>query len=192
MRIKYLGFDEEKLLAAAKDLEAIGLRPSEVHAAMNLAGAKWRSVQRREGRKDETHEEGSGRVFQEATQQIMQATMTNAIILGKLGHAAEGEGLMFVAISVTLNKLFLRGPRLIKDWLEEGDPESRRIVLSFAIGSCIIVNAEGIDIFFDRIVRSRYGFPFDSGKDVSEAVLDVIGRLGKAGYEILNAVSDSI
>lgn len=61
MKTRYRGFNEEKLIRASKEFEALGMKPSEVYAAMNLAGAKWRSVQRYNGRKDEAHEEsGNG------------------------------------------------------------------------------------------------------------------------------------
>jgi len=192
MRPRYLGFDEGKLLAAAKELTAIGLRPPEVYAAMNLAGAKWRAVQVKEGRSQEAHVERDSLVFQKASKYILQTTMTTTIQLGKLGHAVEGERFMFIAISATFNMLLTRGPRSIREWLEEGDTEARKFILPFAVGSFILLESDGIDFFFDRMVRFRYGFPFDAGKDVTAPVLGVIGSLGKAGYGILKPITDSI
>ena len=49
-----------------------------------------------------------------------------------------------------------------------------------------------IDIFFERMVRFRYGAPFEADKDLSDKILAIIHRLGKAGYLILNKVEDSM
>lgn len=68
--------------------------------------------------------------------------------------------------------------------------EKRKILLSFAIGSCIIVNDNGIDFFFARMVGFRYGTTFDSGNDIAEAVLHVIGKISKAGNSILKPIVD--
>ncbi|MEI6388012.1 MAG: hypothetical protein WCQ50_15390 [Spirochaetota bacterium] len=192
MNTRYRGFKEEKLTRVSKEFEALGMMPSEIYAAMNLAGAKWRSVQRHNGRKDEAHEEEDGRVFQTAIRYVMQATMTETLQLGKLAHATEGERFMFLAISITLNRLFTRGPRRIREWLEEGEVEERKVLLSFAIGSCIIVADNSIDYFFARIVGFRYGSSFDSGNDIADAVLHVIGKIGISGSSILNPVTDEI
>ena len=189
--MKYRGFREETLLAAVKELEALGLRPAEVLSVMNLAGAKWRSVQIREGRSDETQEEEDSRVFHEATVALMKSTMTENQRLATLGHAAEGERFMMLAISISLNQLFHRGPRHIRDWLSAGDRAVRRVVLAFAIGSSIIVEAQAIDILMQRIVKFRYGFPFDCGKDVSDAVLVILEGLGQSGYSCLNPITDT-
>ena len=76
--------------------------------------------------------------------------------------------------------------------MHAGDRKTREVVLSFAIGSSIIVDPRAMDVLFDRIVRFRYGAPFDSGVDVSESVLAVIARLGKAGYACLNPITDTM
>jgi hypothetical protein len=98
---------------------------------------------------------------------------------------------MFLAISLTLSRLYSHGPSSIREWLEDGDKESRKVILSFAIGSCIIVDREAIDFFFGRIIKFRYGSPFDSGKDISDSVIAVIEKLGKAGYKCLNPITDA-
>ena len=190
--MKYRGFREETLLAAGRELEGLGLKPSEIHAVLNLAGAKWRAVQINEGRGNEAQEEEDSRVFHEATVTVMQSTMTENMRLVQLLHATEGERFMFLAISLTLGELFSRGPRSIRRWLHAGDRKTREVVLSFAIGSSIIVDPRAMDVLFDRIVRFRYGAPFDSGVDVSESVLAVIARLGKAGYACLNPITDTM
>lgn len=188
----YRGFRKEALLEAARELEALGLGPGAVYAAMNLAGAKWRSVQLREGRGYETHAEGDSRVFHTATESVMRSTMETTLKLGQLAHSSEGDRFMFLAISLTLARLFSRGPRAIRDWLKEGDEETRKVILSFAIGSSIIVEERSIDYFFDRILKFRYAITFDSGKDCSKQVLAVIERLGMAGYAILNPAKGNL
>jgi hypothetical protein len=189
--MKYRGFREETLLVAGQELEGLGLKPSEVHAVMNLAGAKWRAVQVQEGRGNESQDEEDSQVFHEATVSVMQSTMTENMQLVNLLHAAEGERFMFLAISLTLSRLFSRGPRSIRKWLRAGDKKAREVTLAFAIGSSIIIDPRAIDLLFDRIVRFRYGTPFDSGEDVSGPVLAVIGRLGKSGYSCLNPITDT-
>jgi hypothetical protein len=188
--MKYQGFREGKLLSVAKELQRIGLKPSEVYAIMNLAGAKWRSVQLREGQENETYDESDGRVFSEATSYSMKHTMENAIMLGNLTHTSEGERLMLLSIGVTLNRLFTRGSRTVREWLENGDVESRKIVLSFAIGSCIIVDVRMIDVFFKQLIKFRYGTPFDGDKDISDQILASVERLGNAGYSVLQPISE--
>lgn len=190
--MNYRGFKEEKLLKAAKEFEALGMKPSEIYAAMDMAGVKWRSIQIREERENESFEDMDGHVFHEATKAAMNSTMVVTAQLAKLGHATEGERFMFSGIGLNLNSHFSRGSGLIRTWLEIGDRESRKMILSFAIGSCILVEPKFIDIFFERIIRFRYGTPFESDKDISEQVLAVIDRLGKAGYSILNPVNDAI
>lgn len=182
----YRGFREEALLQAAKELEALGLGPGAVYAAMNLAGAKWRSVQLREGRKYETHAEEDSRVFHAATESVMRSTMETTLKLSQLAHSSEGDRFMFLAISLTLARLFSRGPRSIRDWLKDGDVESRKVILAFAIGSSIIVEESSIDYFFRRILEFRFGVGFESLKDETARILEVVGRLGQAGYAILN------
>jgi hypothetical protein len=190
--MKYRGFREDLFLAAARELEGLGLKASEVHAILNLAGAKWRAVQIREGRGYEYQDEADGRLFHDATLALMQATMTETQRLAELGHSPEGERFMLLAISITLNELFSRGPKSIRRWIRSGDQEKNRIVLSFAIGSTIIVEPQAIDILMHRIVKFRYGAIFDAGKDVSGAVLEVIERLGNAGYSCLKPIADSM
>jgi len=188
--MKYHGFRTETLTKAAKRLAALGLAPSEVCAAMNLAGAKWRAAQIEKDRDDESYEESDRRVYLLATKSLMNSTMSATMLLSNLGHATEGEKFMFLAISLTLNELYSRGPRSIREWLKDGEEETNRVILSFAIGSCIIVEPNMIDYFFSRIVKFRYGRPFDSGQDISGSVLAVVEDLGKAGYSVLNAISD--
>ncbi len=182
----YRGFREESLLEAAKELEALGLGPGSIYAAMNLAGAKWRSVQLREGRRYETHAEEDSRVFHKATESVMKSTMETTLRLSQLAHCSEGDRFMFLAIGLTLARLFSRGPRSIRDWLKEGDVESRKVILAFAIGSSIIVEESSIDYFFRRILEFRFGVGFESLKDETPGILGVVGRLGQAGYAILN------
>ena len=81
---------------------------------MNLAGAKWRSVQLRKGQKNESYDESDTRIFSEATTYSMKHTMENAIILGNLTHTSEGERLMFLSIGLTLNRVFTRGSRSVR------------------------------------------------------------------------------
>lgn len=189
--MRYQGFREKKLLSAAEELKAFGLKPSEVFAVMNLAGAKWRSVQIREGRANESYEESDGRVFSEATAYAMKHTMENAIMLGNLAHASDGGRLMFLSVGLTLNGLYSRGSRAVKEWLEDGDAEVRKVILSFAIGSCIIVDARMIDVFFERMIKFRYGTPFDGEKDSSDLILASVERLGNAGYSVLYPLSET-
>ena len=183
--MKYQGFHEERLLLAAKELETLGLKSSEVYAVMNLAGAKWRSVQLRKGRSNESYAERDGQVFHEAVVYTMKHTMENTALFGKLTHAAESQQLMFLAVGLTLNRLFTRGSKAVLEWLKDGDVESRKIVLSFAIGSCIIMDARFIDIFFEQMVRFRYGTPFEAGNDISDQILAAVDKLGKAGNSVL-------
>jgi hypothetical protein len=187
--MKYQGFREEKLLSAAKELLDLGLKPSEVYAVMNLAGAKWRSVQLIEGQKNESYEESDGRVFSEATSYAMKHTMENAVMLGNLTRTSEGERLMFLSIGLTLNRLFTRGSRAVREWLANGDAESRKVILSFAIGSCIIVDVRMIDPFFTQMIKFRYGTPFEGDKDISDQILALVERLGNAGYSVLQPLS---
>jgi hypothetical protein len=189
--MKYRGFREETLLAAVAELDALGMKPSEIHAVINLAGAKWRSVQIREGRGDEFQDEEDSRVFHEATVSLMKSTMSETQKLAVLGHASEGERFMLLAISITLQQLFSRGPRLVRDWLAAGEKRKRKVVLAFAMGSSIIVEPQAIDILMHRIVKFRYGVPFDGGKDISAAVISVVDRLGHAGYACLNPIADA-
>jgi hypothetical protein len=188
--MKYRGFREEILLAAVKELEALGLSTAETYPILNLAGAKWRSVQAREGRGDELHEAESSQVFHEATVAIMARTMAENQELADLGHASDGERFMLLAISITMNKLFSRGPALIRKWLRAGDENTRKIILSFAIGSSIIVEAGAIDGLLHRIVKFRYGAVFDTAKDLSDSIIDVIERLGNSGYSCLKPITD--
>jgi hypothetical protein len=188
-RMKYRGFREETLLAASRELEALGLRPSELHSILNLAGAKWRSVQMREGRGEEFQSEEDSRVFHEATVSLMKSTMAETQQLAELVHTTEGERLMLLAISITMNRLFLRGPVSIRRWLRAGDRETRKIILSFAMGSSIIVDPLAIDILMHRIVKFRYGVQFDRGVDISESIIAIITRLGNSGYSCLNPIA---
>jgi hypothetical protein len=186
--MKYRGFREETLLSSFRELEALGLKPSEAYALLNLAGAKWRSVQIREGRGDEYQAEEDGLVFHQAAVALMKQTMAETQELAMLGHAAEGERFMLVAISVTLNRLFARGPKAIGRWLRAGEPESRKVLLSFAIGSSIIVEPQAIDILMRRIVEYRYSVQFDGGVDMSDSILQIVERLGTSGYACLKPI----
>jgi hypothetical protein len=190
--MKYRGFREETLLSAAHDLEALGLKPSEVYAILNLAGAKWRSVQIREGRIDEIQEQGDGRIFHEATISLMKNTMAANQQLALIGHTADGERFMLLAISVTMNKLFTQGSSSIRKWLRAGDQNTNRIILSFAIGSSIIVEPNAIDLLTRRIVKFRYGLAFDSAKDISDPIIEVIEKLGNSGYLCLKPITDAM
>ncbi len=192
MSMKYRGFREDILLSAYHELKALGLKPSEACAVLDLAGAKWRSVQIREGRGDEYQDEYDSQVFHEATVALMQATMSEAQRLALLGHSSEGERFMLLAISLTLNELFTRGSSSIRNWLRTGDKETRRIVLSFAIGSTIIVEPGAIDFLMRRIIALRYGVLFESGKDVSDSIIQIIEKLGNAGYSCLNPIADAM
>jgi hypothetical protein len=192
MGMKYQGFREETLLSSFHDLEALGLSSNEACAILNLAGAKWRSVQIREGRSNEIQEQIDGRVFHEATVALMNSTMTETQQLALLGHAGEGERFMLVAISVTLNRLFSRGPTSIRKWLRAGDRKTREVILSFAIGSCIIIEPQAIDILMHRIVKLRYGVVFDSGNDISDSIIEVIEKLGTSGYSCLKPITDTM
>jgi hypothetical protein len=190
--MKYRGFREETLLAAARELESLELKPAEVYAILNLAGAKWRSVQIREGRGDEAYEEEDGQVFHEATVALMKATMAENQQLAELGHTTDGERFMLLAISITMNKLFLRGPRSIRKWLGSGDGDTRKIILSFAMGSSIIVESGAIGILIRRIVKFRYGAISGFGKDVSDSIIEIIEKLGNSGYSCLKPITDSM
>ena len=77
------------------------------------------------------------------------------------------------------------------EWLENGDAESRKIILSFAIGSCIIVDARMIDVFFKQMIKFRYGTPFDGEKDISDQILASVEKLGNAGYSVLQHIPDN-
>jgi hypothetical protein len=183
--MKYRGFREETLLSAFKELESLGLTSAGANAVLNLAGAKWRSVQIREGRVDEYQAEEDGRVFHDATVALMKATMTETQELALLAHAEEGERFMLAAISITLNRLFERGPKSIRKWLSVGDVETRKTVLSFAMGSSILVEPQAIDFLMRRIVKFRYATPAGEGEDISDPVIGLIERLGNSGYACL-------
>lgn len=188
--MKYRGFREETLLAAVQQLEGLGLTPSEVHAVLNLAGAKWRSVQIREGRGNEVQEEEDSQVFHEATVALMNSTMTENQELAELGHAVEGERFMLLAISLTIGKLFSRGPKSIRRWLRAGDRKTREIILSFAMGSSILIESAAIDTLMYRIVKFRYGAQLDENKDISDSVIQIIEKLGNAGYQCLKPIAE--
>jgi hypothetical protein len=190
--MKYRGFKEETLLAAVRELEGLGLKPPDVYAILNLAGAKWRSVQIRERRGEEFQDEEDSRVFHEATVALMKSTMTETQQLAMLGHSSEGERFMFLAISLTMSRLFSRGPSLIRKWIRAGDGETRRIILSFAMGSSIIVEPSAVDYLLQRIVKFRYGVLFDSARDISDAIMEVIKRLGNSGNSCLNPIADAM
>ena len=189
--MKYRGFREETLLSSFHELEALGLTQSEAYAILNLAGAKWRSVQIREGRSDEFQDAEDSRVFREATVALMNDTMTQSQQLALLSHSSEGERFMLLAISITMNRLFARGSKSIRKWLGAGDAEVRKIILSFAMGSSILVEPQAIDILLHRIVRLRYGTQFDSGKDVSDAVIKILEKLGASGNACLKPITNA-
>ena len=189
--MKYRGFREEILLEAVRGLENLGLKPSEVHAILNLAGAKWRSVQIREGRGNEIQEEEDSQVFHDATVALMKSTMEENQQLAELGHTTEGERFMLLAISITIDKLFSRGPRPIRRWLRAGDKKTREIVLSFAMGSSILIESGAVDILMHRIVKFRYGAQLDAGKDISNSIIDIIEKLGNSGYSCLKPITDA-
>ncbi len=188
----YRGFREAPLLAGAKELERLDMMPSEVCAILELSGAKWRAVQIREGRAEEFQDEGDGRVFQEATVAMMKATMAENIDLMRLGHATQSESFMLLAVSISLSRLFTFGPGSVRRWLRSGDAEARRVLLSFAIGSSILVEPQAIDILLHRIVKCRYAAALDSRKDISGPVIGIIERLGNSGNECLNPVVDAM
>ena len=192
MEIKYRGFREESLLAVVRELEGLDLKPSEIYAILNLAGAKWRSVQIGKDRGEDVQDEEDSLVFHAATILIMNSTMTENVQLVQLGHASDGERFMLLAISLAMAKLFSSGPSLIRRWLRGGDKKTRRIILAFAIGSNIVVEPKSIDLLVRRIVKSRYGVPFDAGMDISETVIELIDRLGNSGYSCLNPIEDTI
>ena len=189
--MKYRGFREEPLLVAVRELEALGLMPSEVHAILNLAGAKWRSVQIREGRANEYQDQEDARVFRKATMALMKTTMSETQELALLAHSSEGERFMLLAIAIAMGRLFVRGSASIREWLREGDEETRKVILSFAIGSSIIVEPQAIDGLMYRIVRLRYGAQIDASGDVSDAVLGIVERLGNSGYACLKPITDT-
>jgi len=192
VEIKYRGFREESLLAVVRELEGLDLKPSEIYAILNLAGAKWRSVQIGKDRGEDVQDEEDSLVFHAATILIMNSTMTENVQLVQLGHASDGERFMLLAISLAMAKLFSSGPSLIRRWLRGGDKKTRRIILAFAIGSNIVVEPKSIDLLVRRIVKSRYGVPFDAGMDISETVIELIDRLGNSGYSCLNPIEDTI
>lgn len=179
------------MCSAFKDLKALGLKAPEAYAILNLAGAKWRSVQIREGRGDEFQDEDDSQVFHEATVALMKSTMTETQQLALLGHATEGERFMLLGISITLHRLFSRGPGAIRKWLRSGDRQTRKIILSFAMGSSILVEPGAIDILMRRIVKFRYGTLLEGEKDISDSVIQTIERLGSSGYACLKPISDT-
>jgi hypothetical protein len=189
MAMKYRGFREEALIPAFKELEALGLKPAEAWAILNLAGAKWRSVQIREGRVDEYQDEGDSRVFRDATVALMKTTMTESQELARLVHAAEAERFMLAAIAITIDRLFSRGPKSIRKWLGEGEEETRKVVLSFAMGSSILVEPQAIDILVRRIVEFRYGTRAAAEEDIGDALVGLIERLGNSGYACLKPIA---
>jgi hypothetical protein len=190
--MKYLGFREETLLDAVHRLEALEMRPSEVHAIMNLAGAKWRSVQVREGRGNELQSQEDSRVFHDATVAIMQTMMSENQKLAALGHTEDGERFMLLAISVAMSELFARGPKSIRKWIGRGEAEARKVILSFAMGSSIVMEPQAIDYLMPRIVKFRYGVHFEQDKDISDAVIAVIEGLGNSGNSCLNPIADAM
>lgn len=190
--MKYLGFREETLLEAAHRLEALELRPAEVYAILNLAGAKWRSVQVREGRGNELQSQEDSRVFHEATVAAMQTMMSENQKLAALGHTEDGERFMLLAIGISMSELFSRGPKTIRKWIGRGDGETRRIVLSFAMGSSIVMEPRAIDFLMPRIVKFRYGVHFEQDKDISDAVIAVIEGLANSGNSCLNPIADAM
>jgi hypothetical protein len=190
--MKYRGFREDMIIATSRELKFLGLAASEIRAILNLAGAKWRSVQIREGRRDEVYEERDSRVFHEATVALMKTTMAAMQQLAELGHAADGETFMLAAISIAIDGLFSRGPKTIRSWLNSGDEETRKAVLSFAMGSSIFVEPATIDILIQRIIKFRYGVIFDTGRDNCGSILGVIERIGNSGYSCLKPITDSI
>ncbi len=189
--MKYRGFRKETLLAAVQELESLGLKPSEVNAILNLAGAKWRAVQIREGRGEELQDEEDSLVFHEATVAIMQATMAGIQQLAKLGHSTEGERFMLLGISIAMNGLFSRGHGPIGRWLRGGDRKAKETVLSFAMGASVLAEAQAIDSLVQSVVMFRYGVKFEEERDLSAPILAVIGKLGNSGYACLNPVVDA-
>ena len=191
MGMKYRGFRQETLVSAFKELELLGLSAVEAYAILNLAGAKWRSVQIREGRVEESQDEEDSRIFRKATLSLMKSTMTVTQELAQLAHASEAERFMLASIAVTLNRLYTRGPKSIRDWLRSGEVEARKILLSFAIGSSILVDPQAIDFLTRRIVEFRYGARFPADGDPAEAILALIDRLGNSGYACLKPIADT-
>ena len=112
--MNYRGFKEDKLLKAAKEFEALGMKPTEIYAAMDMAGVKWRSIQILEERGNESHGDIDGHVFHEATKAEMNSTMAFTAQLAKLSHASEGERFMFLGISLSMSQLFTKGPKVVR------------------------------------------------------------------------------
>jgi hypothetical protein len=191
MAMKYRGFREETLIAAFKELESLGLKTADAWAILNLAGAKWRSVQIREGRADEYQDEGDSRVFHDATVSLMNTTMTESRELALLAHAAEVERFMLAAIAITIDRLFTRGSKPIRKWLREGEEETRKVVLAFAMGSSILVEPQAIDLLLRRIVEFRYGARAEEDEGVGDALIGLIERLGDSGYACLKPIADT-
>ena len=189
--MKYRGFREEILLSTYGELEALGLKPAEAYAILDLAGAKWRSVQISEGRGDEYQDDYDNQVFHEATIALMRATMPENQQLAELGHTKDGERFMLLAISITVNWLFLRGPKSVRKWLQAGERKTREIILSFAMGSSIIVEPSAIDVLMRRIVKFRYEV-FDQEKDISDSIIGIIEKLGASGYSCLKPITDAL
>ena len=190
--MKYKGFREDTLLSAFHEFEALGLSPNEAYAILDLAGAKWRAVQIREGRSQEYYDEEDGIVFQKATVAIMQSTMPVAQHPALLCHSSQIERFMLVALTISINKLFTRGTKTIKQWLGAGDIETRKIILAFALGASIIVEPKAIDVLINSIVRLRYGVVYDMGRDISDSIIKVIEKIGNSGYLYLNPIEDAI
>lgn len=122
----------------------------------------------------------------------MQATMPVAQHLALLCHSSQVERFMLVALTISINKLFTRGTKNIKEWLGVGDKETRKIILAFALGASIIVEPKAIDVLINSIIRLRYGVVFDLGKDISDSIIKIIGKLGDSGYLCLNPIEDTL
>lgn len=191
-RMIYRGFRAEPLLAVSHQLEGLGLKSAEVHAILNLAGAKWRSVQIREGRGNELQDPEDGRVFHEATVALMRSVMDETNRLALLNHSTDGERFMLLAISITLNGLLVDGGKSIRRWLRAGDKKGREAVLSFAIGASIVVEPRAIDVLLRNLVKFRYGVQFDSREDISGPIIECIDGLGNSGFSVLNSIVDAI
>jgi len=188
----YRGFNEGKLLSAAKEFEALGLSPQQVYPLMNAAGAKWRSIQVREKRNEESQDRAIMTVLQKVAAGFMQATMTANQELARLGHAEEVEKYLLLAVGIAYNELLTSGPSVVKRWIKAGDAERRKYVLAFALGSCILIEAEAADQMVLRMVRARYAPSFDSGSGLAEALASAIDRLATSGYAILLPVLDPL
>jgi hypothetical protein len=187
--MKYRGFNEEPLLAAVKQLEDLGLPLRQIYPIVNVAGAKWRSVQITENRQGEIQDSTTGPIFQKATIAFMQETMRENQALAALGHTDEVDRFMLLAMGVAFDRLVSGGPGSLTEWLGGGKRKKRKTILAFAMGSNILVEAAAIDTMIGRIIQGRYA---DPDRDLATPILSVIEGLGHAGYACLRPIGDRL